>query len=142
MGQRIHLWSQKNLVQWSRYQLTAPIQNDQNDIMYGQASPVCLVHAFLQGNFLLCMGILLCGGSATKVFTMFKHMGLRCISFNTFIYHQRVSFLDMTSDYRELQLLSSSFTGIIQGSCVRRFFSVSARFGRYNLVLTIILEPS
>ena len=43
------------------------------------------------GNILLCMAILLSGGSVTKVFTMFKHMGLRCISLTSFFYHQRVS---------------------------------------------------
>lgn len=43
------------------------------------------------GNFLLCMAILLVGGSATKVFNMFKHMGVRCISLTSFFYHQRVS---------------------------------------------------
>jgi len=34
------------------------------------------------GNFLLCLGILLSGGSATKVlmFHMFAHMGLGCVS--------------------------------------------------------------
>lgn len=43
------------------------------------------------GNFLLCMAILLAGGSASKVFRIFSHMGLRCISLNTFFKHQRVS---------------------------------------------------
>lgn len=43
------------------------------------------------GNFLLCLSILLSGGSATKVFTMFSHMGLGCISLNTFFHYERVS---------------------------------------------------
>ncbi|KAK3732559.1 hypothetical protein QZH41_017850, partial [Actinostola sp. cb2023] len=30
------------------------------------------------GNFILCMAVLLVGGSATKVFQMFSHMGLGC----------------------------------------------------------------
>ena len=43
------------------------------------------------GNFLLCLSILLVGGSATKIFQMFSHMGLGCISLNTFFKYQRVS---------------------------------------------------
>lgn len=43
------------------------------------------------GNFLLCMAILFAGGSATKIFQIFSHMGLGCVSLNTFFKHQRVS---------------------------------------------------
>ena len=43
------------------------------------------------GNFLLCFAILLSGGSASKVFQIFQHMGLACISLCTFFHHQRVS---------------------------------------------------
>ena len=43
------------------------------------------------GNFLLCLSILHVGGSATKIFQMFSHMGLGCISLNTFFKCQRVS---------------------------------------------------
>ena len=43
------------------------------------------------GNFLLCMAILVAGASASKVFTVFAHMGLGCLSFNTFFKYQRVS---------------------------------------------------
>ena len=42
------------------------------------------------GNLLLCMAILLAGGSASKVLTIFSHMGLGCISLNTFFKYQRV----------------------------------------------------
>ena len=42
-------------------------------------------------NFLLCLSILLVGGSATKVLQMFSHMGLGHISLNTFFKCQRVS---------------------------------------------------
>ena len=35
------------------------------------------------GNFLLCFGTLLAGASATKVFNIFRHMGLSCISLAT-----------------------------------------------------------
>lgn len=41
-------------------------------------------------NFLLCMAILLAGGSASKVFQIFSHMGLGCVSLNTFFKYQRV----------------------------------------------------
>ncbi|XP_015750387.1 PREDICTED: uncharacterized protein LOC107330266 [Acropora digitifera] len=44
------------------------------------------------GNFLLCMAILLAGGSASKVFQIFAHMGLGCVSLNTFFKCQRVSY--------------------------------------------------
>lgn len=43
------------------------------------------------GNFLLCMATLFAGGSFTKVKQIFQHMGLSCISLNTFFTHQRVS---------------------------------------------------
>lgn len=42
------------------------------------------------GNLLLCLCILLTGGSATKVFQMFNHMGLGCVSLTTFFNYQRV----------------------------------------------------
>ena len=45
------------------------------------------------GNFLLCMAILLAGGSVTKVSHIFTHMGLGCVSLNTFFKYQRVSYL-------------------------------------------------
>ena len=45
------------------------------------------------GNFLLCLCILLTGGSATKVIQMFRHMGLGCVSLNTFFKYQRVCIL-------------------------------------------------
>ena len=43
------------------------------------------------GNFLLCMSTLLSGGSATKLFQVFRHMGLGCVSINTFFKYQRAS---------------------------------------------------
>ena len=43
------------------------------------------------GNFLLCMATLFAGGSFTKVAQIFQHMGLSCISLNTFFTHQQVS---------------------------------------------------
>jgi len=41
------------------------------------------------GNFLLCMATLLAGASATKVFRVFSHMGMRCIALKSFFKHQR-----------------------------------------------------
>ncbi|XP_074610558.1 uncharacterized protein LOC141864626 [Acropora palmata] len=41
------------------------------------------------GNFLICMSILFAGGSMTKVRQIFNHMGLACISMNTFFKQQR-----------------------------------------------------
>ena len=43
------------------------------------------------GNLLLSFAILVGGGSASKVMQIFKHMGLACISLNTFFVYQRVS---------------------------------------------------
>lgn len=43
------------------------------------------------GNLLLCFANLLAGGSASKLFQVFRHMGLSCITITTFFYHQRVS---------------------------------------------------
>ena len=42
------------------------------------------------GNFLLSFAILIAGGPASKVFRIFKHMGLSCIPLATFFHHQRV----------------------------------------------------
>ena len=42
------------------------------------------------GNFLLCFGILMAGGSASKVLHIFQHMGLGCISLRSFFRYQRV----------------------------------------------------
>ena len=44
------------------------------------------------GNFLLCFAILVAGGSATKVFQIFSHMGLSCVSLKTFFLHQKVRY--------------------------------------------------
>jgi hypothetical protein len=43
------------------------------------------------GNFLQCFSILLAGASATKVFRVLRHMGVKCISLTTFFKHQQVS---------------------------------------------------
>ena len=55
------------------------------------------------GNFLLCLAILLAGSSASKVIQVFKHMGLCCVSLNTYFKYQRVSFtLSYTTLYTNL----------------------------------------
>ena len=43
------------------------------------------------GNLLLSFGILVAGTSATKVFRVLQHMGMKCVSFTTFFKYQRVS---------------------------------------------------
>ena len=55
------------------------------------SQPLILGTQMPAGNFLLCLSILLVGGSAMKVFQMFSHMGLGHISLKTFFKCQRVS---------------------------------------------------
>ena len=43
------------------------------------------------GNLLLSFGILVAGTSAIKVFRVFKHIGMACVSLTTFFKYQRVS---------------------------------------------------
>ncbi len=45
------------------------------------------------GNFLLSFAILVAGASATKIRTVFSHMGLSCISLSTYFSHQKVNTL-------------------------------------------------
>ena len=62
---------------------------NKEDIWYSQPQmPGLKIPA---GNFLLSLSILLAGGSATKVFKMSSHMGLGCVSLNTYFKYQRVS---------------------------------------------------
>ena len=42
------------------------------------------------GNFLLSFSTLVSGGCASKIFQIFKNMGLCCISLKTFFKHQKV----------------------------------------------------
>jgi len=53
--------------------------------------PTMLGTKLTAGNLLLCLAILVAGASTSKVFTVFAHMGLGCISLNTFFKYQRVS---------------------------------------------------
>ena len=57
---------------------------------HGTASQPCLDLEFPAGNFLLCMAILVAGGSASQVLQIFSHMGLGCVALNTFFKYQRV----------------------------------------------------
>lgn len=43
------------------------------------------------GNFLLCMAVLLSGGSFTKLRQTFLNMGIGCVSHSTYFHYQRVS---------------------------------------------------
>ena len=43
------------------------------------------------GDLLLSFAILVAGASATKVFRVFQHMGMTCVSLTTFFKYQRVS---------------------------------------------------
>ena len=48
------------------------------------------------------------GGSATKVFQVFRHMGLGCVSINTFFKYQRVSLVSFVFyDYTPSLLILS-----------------------------------
>ena len=48
------------------------------------------------GNLLLCMSILLGGGSISKVHQIFLHMGLGCVSLNSYFRYQKVCTNQMT----------------------------------------------
>ena len=43
------------------------------------------------GNFLLSFAIVVAGASATKIKTVFNHMGLSCISLSTYFSHQKAN---------------------------------------------------
>ena len=51
------------------------------------------------GNLLLGFAILVAGTSATKVFRVFQHMGLTCVSLTTFFKYQRVSKINTTCKF-------------------------------------------
>lgn len=63
-----------------------------------RSQPTIPGHEVSAGNFLLCMAILFAGGSASKVFRIFLHVGLCCISLNTFFKHQRVNVFKFSFD--------------------------------------------
>ncbi len=64
------------------------------------------------GNFLLCMAALLSSGSFSKVRQMFLHMGLGCVSLNTYFRYQKVCihisiYINMQYIYRAIIKFSS-----------------------------------
>ena len=54
------------------------------------------------GNFLLCMAVLLAGSSISKARQVFLHMGLGCVSLNTYFRYQRVCiYRTFTKNFRK-----------------------------------------
>lgn len=51
-------------------------------------------------NFLLCFSILVSGASPSKIFQVFRNMGLYCISLKTYFQHQAVSMILLIYIYR------------------------------------------
>lgn len=62
-----------------------------NPLNTWHSQPVMPGSGIPAGKFLLCMAILLAGGSASKVFQIFSHKSLACVSMNTYFKYQRVS---------------------------------------------------
>ena len=58
------------------------------------SQPVILNSRMAARDF-LHMSILLEGGSVSKVFQIFRHMGLECVSLNTFFKNQKVNHLKL-----------------------------------------------
>ncbi|KAK3745840.1 hypothetical protein QZH41_014931 [Actinostola sp. cb2023] len=93
------------------------------------------------GNFLLCMAILLTGGSVTKVTQMFAHMGLGCISLNTYFKHQRTKLFPTIHVYwKRCQKKMLDGLKVIEGGIVvagdGRHDSMghSAKYGAYTVL--------
>ncbi|XP_015751817.1 PREDICTED: uncharacterized protein LOC107331715 isoform X2 [Acropora digitifera] len=92
------------------------------------------------GNFLLCLCILLTGGSATKVLQMFKHMGLGCLSLGTFFKYQRTKLFPTIHLYwqnyqnKMLSRLKDLSGGVtIAGDGRHDSMGHSAKFGAYTI---------
>ncbi|KAM7429649.1 hypothetical protein ABFA07_019532 [Porites harrisoni] len=92
------------------------------------------------GNFLLCIAVLLAGGSATKVFRIFSHMGLGCVSLNTFFKFQRNKLFPTISLYWEkyqaklLEKVKAIQGGIVLAGDGRHdSMGHSAKFGAYTM---------
>ena len=56
-----------------------------------QSQPVFSGTKIPAGNFLVSFATLVSGARATKIFNVFRHMGLSCISLTTYYKHQKVS---------------------------------------------------
>lgn len=92
------------------------------------------------GNFLLCMAILLAGGSITKVSQIFMHMGLSCVSLNTFFKHQRTKLFPTIYIYWQkyqkklLEKVKSMSSGIVLAGDGRHdSMGHSAKYGVYTM---------
>ncbi|XP_029210526.2 uncharacterized protein LOC114974462 [Acropora millepora] len=93
------------------------------------------------GNFLLCMSILFAGGSMTKVRQIFNHMGLACISMNTFFKQQRSHLFPTVhlfwKDYQTklLKKLKDFGTGLVLAGGGRHdSMGHCAKFGAYTIL--------
>ncbi|XP_068685177.1 uncharacterized protein [Montipora foliosa] len=92
------------------------------------------------GNFLLYMAVLLAGGSVTKVFQVFKHMGLCCVSLKTFFKYQQSKLFPTTLIYwgRYQAKLLAKVKAVCEGVSIAgdgRHDSMghSAKFGAYTM---------
>ncbi|XP_044171604.1 uncharacterized protein LOC122955935 [Acropora millepora] len=97
------------------------------------------------GNFLLCLCILLTGGSATKVLQMFKHMGRGCLSLGTFFKYQRTKLFPTIHLYwqnyqkKMLSRLKDLSGGVtIAGDGRHDSMGHSAKFGAYSIFCSTI----
>ncbi|XP_073256636.1 uncharacterized protein [Porites lutea] len=93
------------------------------------------------GNFLLCMSVLFAGGSITKIRQIFNHMGLACVSVNTFFKHQRSHLFPTVhlfwKDYqtRLLAKLKDLGTGLVLAGDGRHdSMGHCAKFGAYTIL--------
>lgn len=91
-------------------------------------------------NFLLCMAILLAGGSASKVFQTFSHMGLGCVSLNTFFKYQRSKLFPTIYMYwkkyqsKLLEKVKAVSGGVVVAGDGRHdSMGHSAKFGAYTI---------
>ncbi|XP_068757455.1 uncharacterized protein [Montipora capricornis] len=90
-------------------------------------------------NFLLCMAILLAGGSASKVFQIFSHMGLGCVSLNTFFKYQRQAFPTIYVYWKKYQskllekVKAVSGGVVVAGDGRHDSMGHSAKFGAYTI---------
>lgn len=83
------------------------------------------------GNLLLCMAILVAGGSASKVLTIFSHMGLSCLSLNTFFKYQRVrEYLELVDACRHITLIlkTTEFRLLYISLCFSKIIYISLTF--------------
>eukprot|EP00112_Aurelia_sp_Birch-Aquarium-sp1_P025355 Seg84.2 transcript_id=Seg84.2/GoldUCD/mRNA.D3Y31 product="hypothetical protein" protein_id=Seg84.2/GoldUCD/D3Y31 len=92
------------------------------------------------GNLLLSMATLFAGGSISKVITIFKHMGLGCVSFTTFFTIQRTKlfptiYLFWQRYQKKLfdQIIGSNSAIVISGDGRHDSMGHSAKYGAYSI---------